>query len=75
MTSKSEIFCIDAFRNSTYDEDYNFDSVSMRSSTIADSELVESQIREYEKENRCVVPIERSGNSINLQISVMNNSK
>lgn len=69
-----------AYTNETFSDgtlkrfnDDDFDSVSMRSSTIFDSDYVASQIRRHERVNQGVAPLEMIGNAINLQI-VMNNS-
>lgn len=61
------------FALSPYDND--FDSVSMRSSTVVDSDYAADQVRRYERSHQFRVPIDQSApsNAINVQIHVLNN--
>lgn len=55
--------------------DYDFDSVSRRSSTVVDSEWAADQVRRHELSHRIRVPIDQTAttNAINIQIQVQNN--
>lgn len=54
--------------------DYNFDSVSRRSSTVVDSELAAEQVRRDDLRRQFRVPTDQlTTNAINIQIQVQNN--
>lgn len=55
--------------------DYDFDSVSRRSSTVVDSDYAAERVRYHELNHQFRVPIEQTAttNAINIQIQVQNN--